>query len=474
MAGIVMKKFLICALAFVGCGSPETPVSVDDPLTVIDQNPDDDEAGFVFHTSYQNFVLSGSSDRGTVVFIGGSHDHHFPYPGVEAWEDGLLKVGDEGYTFTRFGLGALRIQLSLSEGVHSTGRIRYAGTMVRVGDGAEVPVAISLNVRAEPGEARNLGTIPGGLVPGEFVPGMRWQPHRLVVTRYFIRVGDTVLRNVGLHGGIERGELTGVRSRSFSLAYDYLHVVRPGSYSYVEFGGRALFPDAPFGGFVDWFARTFGSAQVTTESTGDRSGNVHGVSDQVAVLFESSVDLGIATLRRQLVQTTDRAGRALYGLNEVFEAAEPPTLERLAELSLAELKVVFETAEGADHNKLLGPYKGRALAFHTVSDAEVPRALLSALTASHFVPWAGKTFSADGTGFNRIALSQEYGIAHFDHRSNTSVLGNFPVVELLYHAPFGAIRDEIREVADGVWLGLAFVQVADQEVALFGFALEKE
>ncbi|MBI3893549.1 MAG: hypothetical protein HY303_18680 [Candidatus Wallbacteria bacterium] len=62
---------------------------------------------------------------------------------------------------------------------------------------------------------------------------------------------------------------------------------------------------------------------MTLEAGRELRGNPHGVrrpaqTEDDVVLFENSVDLGLATLRRQMIRSKDGEGRSLYGLREIF------------------------------------------------------------------------------------------------------------------------------------------------------------
>jgi hypothetical protein len=67
--------------------------------------------------------------------------------------------------------------------------------------------------------------------------------------------------------------------------------------------------------------------------------------------------------------------------------------------------------------------------------------------------WKGKTFRGDGTfinrwpGFEAVTASVEFGVSRFDEKPCL-------VMEYAPDAPvFGGVRDELREISAGVWLG---------------------
>jgi hypothetical protein len=75
-------------------------------------------------------------------------------------------------------------------------------------------------------------------------------------------------------------------------------------------------------------------------------GNPHGVycppqDDPAVVLFEDVVDLGPATLQRQMIRTHDRSGRALHGLREIFTAKPRPARRSILALSRTSLDALL-------------------------------------------------------------------------------------------------------------------------------------
>jgi WD40 domain-containing protein len=81
---------------------------------------------------------------------------------------------------------------------------------------------------------------------------------------------------------------------------------------------------------------------VTIEPGKLTDGNPRGVysppqDDPDVLLFENEVDLGPATLKRQMIRTRDRAGRALHGLREIFTAKPEPGRKRMFHLNRAQV-----------------------------------------------------------------------------------------------------------------------------------------
>ena len=149
---------------------------------------------------------------------------------------------------------------------------------------------------------------------------MRWQPHQLRASGGSVAI-DGVARSLGALGGeLETGDLANLRAPEFALAYDYVAIAAR-DYRYVTFVAHALYPDSVLGGLVDWYMVNFASATLTLEQGRQRDGNPMNVdTSRVDVLAHDLVDLGPATIDRQLVRATDRSGRTGYGLREVFAA----------------------------------------------------------------------------------------------------------------------------------------------------------
>lgn len=110
-------------------------------------------------------------------------------------------------------------------------------------------------------------------------------------------------------------------------------------------------------------------------------------------------------------------------------------------------------------------------------DWRPPHALLARAARSRFFPWAGKRFQHldrnQGTGSNRIRLLGERSRYPFHTRVGTSAIDGAPCVVLDYDRPdnpraIRAIRDELREVSPGLFLGPGMLQVLGKpRLALF-------
>lgn len=143
------------------------------------------------------------------------------------------------------------------------------------------------------------------------------------------------------------------------------------------------------------------------------------------------------------------------------------SLDRLAALSGDALSGLYARGSVPDDLTVLsGRPRGRMLAVRGAERGPVGRLLRRFAGASVF-PWDGKSFFAasptEGRGVNRVHLPGPLGRFEwfpFTTRVEPSVLDGQPCVYLDYEQPgnpwfIAKIRDEIREVAPGLYLGPA-------------------
>lgn len=287
-----------------------------------------------YRSSYVDLVLEANSPRGTVTLVAGSHTQHFPYFGTEPWDNCLFRVADAGYTFTgRVQGAALRFDFDLEQPA-PRGVIRFTGEMRRAGDGAPVAIELELPIALTPLRTRLLGE-PYNVLELEGALGLAWAPFELTGDAGRLRIAGAELAVTGIRGVCERGVLTNLDARDFAIKYDYVAVACPGDdgYGVIDFTSHALHRDGLFGSALDWYLRKSASAQLTIDHGKLTDGNPRGVysppqEDAAALLFETEVDLGAATLRRQMIATRDRSGRALHGLREIFTAKPAPARRR--------------------------------------------------------------------------------------------------------------------------------------------------
>jgi hypothetical protein len=139
-----------------------------------------------------------------------------------------------------------------------------------------------------------------------------------------------------------------------------------------------------------------------------------------------------------------------------------PTLDDLATLTVAELTTRYGRGTLPDSLRLLDG----APACRMLAVRGLPLAPIARFAASRSFPWAGKTFRATsdgaGEGINRVRLAGVREWYPFSTRIEPSVMDGKPCILLDYDRPenpffIRAIRDELREVSPGLFLGPALI-----------------
>jgi hypothetical protein len=155
------------------------------------------------------------------------------------------------------------------------------------------------------------------------------------------------------------------------------------------------------------------------------------------------------------------------------------TLDDLAALGAAECLQLYRSAATPRVSDLDGDLVGRMLA--------VPWAWrfvagpLRSWARSRFFPWQGKTFRSlsddRGEGINRV-FGNRFRWYRFETYVGPSRAGRFDALQLDYDNPgnpffIRAIKDEVREVAPGLWLGQAWLAVGRKPRLAVYFGLQK-
>jgi hypothetical protein len=141
------------------------------------------------------------------------------------------------------------------------------------------------------------------------------------------------------------------------------------------------------------------------------------------------------------------------------------TIDDLLAMDPDQLMDLYRTARTPAVADLDGRLQGRMLAVPRAQERHVSR-WLRALAGTL---WQGKTFehhdSMHGEGVNRV-LGEKLNWFHFDTEVGPSRAGDFEALQLNYdhhgNPPLvRSVKDEVREVAPGLWLGLAYLQEKD-------------
>ena len=152
------------------------------------------------------------------------------------------------------------------------------------------------------------------------------------------------------------------------------------------------------------------------------------------------------------------------------------TLNMLSEHSVAELNTLYSQATmPVNMSALDGRPKGRMLAIKGTD--RIPFAdLIRMISKASLFPWGGKSFQSankkEGSGINRINLTLlQRNWFPFNTAIESSAIDGKPCIYLDYDLPgnpwfIRRIRDELREVSPGLFLGPAMWKEAEGGAAL--------
>jgi hypothetical protein len=158
--------------------------------------------------------------------------------------------------------------------------------------------------------------------------------------------------------------------------------------------------------------------------------------------------------------------------------AAPTRLDALLHRSTDELSRLYAGATTPSIEEVEGDLRGRMLATTVLRGNAA--SLARAWAGSRFFPWLGKSFrplAGDrGEGINRV-FTDRLQLYRFETKVAPSFAGDFTSVELDYDLPenpffIRAIRDEIRSMGNGLYLGQAYLVIRDRPrlVLYFGLA----
>ena len=151
-------------------------------------------------------------------------------------------------------------------------------------------------------------------------------------------------------------------------------------------------------------------------------------------------------------------------------------LDEHATRNFSELQGLFMKAPIPESVLVLnGSPKGRLLSLRYF-DNGLPHSMVAALARLGVFPWDGKDFRATteyaGQGVNRIKLIlPSFKLFSFFTRIGPSAIDGRPCILLDYDQPGNPwfvrrVRDELREVAPGLFLGSTMVKVRSGEVEM--------
>jgi hypothetical protein len=162
------------------------------------------------------------------------------------------------------------------------------------------------------------------------------------------------------------------------------------------------------------------------------------------------------------------------GRDQRWPLEAPRTLDELARLDAGALSGLYRGGRIFDLRALNGAPEGRMLALVGPLGRPGPRQTLATLARAERFPWKGKSFQAGsanvGEGINRVVLlGDKY---RFETRVEPSAIDGEPCIFLDYDLPenpffIRAIRDELRQVGPGLYLGPAMLGQADPRLVLW-------
>ncbi len=167
--------------------------------------------------------------------------------------------------------------------------------------------------------------------------------------------------------------------------------------------------------------------------------------------------------------------------------AETTAPRRLAVLdswldrTAAELEVIYKSARAPRISDVRGDLRGRMLTWPAFDTRPLLASVCRGLGGSRHFPWRGKSFyphdEMRGEGINRVFVDR-FKLFRFDTFVGRSRAGDFDAVQLDYDLdgnPPGirSIKDEIREVEPGLWLGQAWLELPKRDVLVLYFGLAR-
>jgi hypothetical protein len=165
---------------------------------------------------------------------------------------------------------------------------------------------------------------------------------------------------------------------------------------------------------------------------------------------------------------------------QAIQETQGVDLARLRQMTFPELEALYRAAKRPFAiSDLDGDAKGAMLAWRTPSRGPLA-SLLRAFGSSSIFPWQGKSFKSRGSdlgeGINRINLLRKMRWFPFGTRFDASFLDGGPTFVLDYARPGNPplirnIVDEVREVAPGLYMGPAALNVRGRPRLILFFAV---
>jgi hypothetical protein len=179
------------------------------------------------------------------------------------------------------------------------------------------------------------------------------------------------------------------------------------------------------------------------------------------------------------LQSPDRSAPSSNGRAAAAPVVIPSDLDGLLALDADALGALYAAASVPRVDELDGDLRGRMLAI-----PRLPSALagpVRAFAGSSVFPWRGKSFASrsatEGEGVNRV-ISDRFRLFRFGTFVGPSRAGAFDALQLDYDRPSNpffirAIKDEVRTLRPGLWLGQAWLHVGGRDHLALYFGLER-
>jgi len=180
------------------------------------------------------------------------------------------------------------------------------------------------------------------------------------------------------------------------------------------------------------------------------------------------------------LQSPDRPASSTNGRATAKPVVIPPDVDALLALGADALGELYAAASVPRVDELDGDLRGRMLAIPRLPSALV--APIRAFAGSSAFPWRGKSFAsqsaANGEGINRV-VSDRVRLFRFGTFIGPSRAGAFDALQLDYDRPSNpffirAIKDEVRTLRPGLWLGQAWLHVGGRDHLALYFGLQKQ
>lgn len=160
------------------------------------------------------------------------------------------------------------------------------------------------------------------------------------------------------------------------------------------------------------------------------------------------------------------------------DSPQVQALDRLLTRTADELERLYERSRTPSLSEVHGDLRGRMLAWPMLETHPRIAAALRAFAGARSFPWCGKSFTPgtqQGGGINR-AFSDRARLFRFETFLGRSRAGDFDALQLDYDLPdnppiIRSIKDEIRELEPGLWLGQAYFKRPSRDLLWLYFGL---